>query len=232
MPATDAILQTAFWSAATIAFYLVARFIYQRRRSWWSSPMVLTPFLLIALALKLHESYSQYIRQTHWLLALIGPATVAFAVPIWEQRKLIRDHWPILIVGIFAGSATAMASAWGFAKLLSLDETLRLSLLPRSVSTPFAMPVSARFGGVPELTAIFVIFTGIFGAALGEVLLNLLPLRSVLARGSLFGMGAHGVGTAKAHQIGPEEGAIAGLVMSLAGLLNVFAAPLVVHLLR
>ena len=105
-------------------------------------------------------------------------------------------------------------------------------MLPRSMSTPFAMAVSRDLGGSPELTAVFVVITGVLGAALGEALLLRLPLRSGLARGALMGMGAHGVGTARAYQIGPEEGAIAGLVMVFTGVLNVLAAPLVAQLLR
>jgi putative effector of murein hydrolase len=99
--------------------------------------------------------------------------------------------------------------------------------MPRSISTPFAMVVSGDIGGVPNLTAVFVVITGLFGAAAGQTLLRLLPLRSGLARGALFGMGAHGVGVAKAHEIGREEGSIAGLVMVLVGLTNVLAAPLI-----
>jgi len=94
------------------------------------------------------------------------------------------------------------------------------------------MTVSGDIGGLPELTAIFVVLTGVFGAALGELILALLPLHSAIARGSLFGMGAHGAGVAKATQIGADEGAVAGLVMVLAGVFNVLMAPLVLHLLR
>ncbi len=163
---------------------------------------------------------------------MLGPTTVAFAIPIYEQRALIQRHWPVLATGVLVGSGTAMASAWGLASLLGMSGSLRLSLLPRSLSTPFAMAVSGDIGGVPDLTAVFVVFTGVFGAALGEAVLYCLPLRSVLARGALFGMGAHGAGVAKAHQIGREEGSIAGLVMVMVGLVNVLAAPLLGHVLR
>jgi putative effector of murein hydrolase len=94
------------------------------------------------------------------------------------------------------------------------------------------MAISQNIGGVPDLTALFVVVTGVLGAALGENLLAILPLRSSLARGALFGMGAHGAGVAKARQIGREEGSIAGLVMVLVGLVNVLAAPLLALLLR
>ncbi len=145
---------------------------------------------------------------------------------------MIRRYWPVLLVGVVAGSATAMLSAWGLASVLGLDGPLRLSLLPRSMTTPFAMAVSADIGGEPDLTAVFVIVTGVVGAAMGEVMLLRLPIRSTLARGALLGMGAHGAGTAKAHEIGAEEGSIAGLVMVLVGLLNVLAAPVLAHCLR
>lgn len=229
---SNAALSMVLWSAATILLYLIGKRVYRRWPRWWTTPLAIAPVLLIGLTLACNTSYRDYISGTHWLVTLLGPATVAFAIPIYEQRALIRRHWPVLAIGSLVGSGTAMLSAWGFASLIGLDETLRLSLLPRSISTPFAMTVSGDIGGVPDLTAVFVVFTGVFGAALGEVLLRWLPLRSVLARGALFGMGAHGAGVAKAHQIGREEGSIAGLVMVMVGLLNVLAAPLLAHLLR
>jgi predicted murein hydrolase (TIGR00659 family) len=225
------VIQAVFWSALTIASFWLGKKLHRRLGRWWSSPLVTTPLVLIAVALGLHESYRDYIHETHWLVALLGPATVAFAVPIWEQRALIAKRWPILLAGVVTGSSMAMLSAWGLAELLGLNDSLTLSLLPRSISTPFAMTVSGEIGGVPDLTAVFVVITGVFGAALGEVVLKVLPLRSALARGALFGMGAHGAGVAKAHGLGREEGAVAGLVMVLVGLVNVLAAPLLAYVL-
>ncbi|MDR3641935.1 MAG: LrgB family protein [Humidesulfovibrio sp.] len=221
-----------FWSAATIALYCGARWVNRRRPRWWSSPLTLAPLLLIGLALVLHVGYSEYIRGTHWLVTMLGPVTVAFALPIFEQRAVIRRHWPVLLAGVVTGNAIAMLTAWGLATELHLSGVVRLSLLPRSVSTPFAMTVSGDIGGVPDLTAVFVVLTGICGAMLGELLLAWLPLRSPLARGALFGMGAHGAGVAQARRMGQEEGAIASLVMILAGLSNVLAAPLLAMVLR
>ncbi len=225
-------LVPAFWAAATIAAYLVAKAAHRRHRRLWTSPALLTPTLLLALASALHAGYHDYLRGTHWLLAMLGPATVAFALPIHQQRALIRRHWPALAVGVAAGSTIAIASAWGLASWLQLDPELRLSLLPRSITTPFALSFAADVGGVPELAAVFVVLTGLCGATLGELLLRWLPLRSALARGALFGMGAHVVGVAKARDVGTEEGSVAGLVMVLAGLLNVVAAPLIAHWLH
>lgn len=225
-------LGALFWSAATIGLYYAARWVHRRKGAWWSSPLAIAPLLLIGLAAALHEGYADYIRGTHWLVAMLGPVTVAFALPIFQQRAVIRRHWPVLLAGVLVGDCIAMLSAWGLATALNLSEAVRLSLLPRSVSTPFAMAVSGDIGGIPDLTAVFVVLTGVFGAMLGQLVLALLPLRSALARGALFGMGAHGAGVAQANRVGQEEGAIASLVMILAGLSNVLAAPLLALALR
>lgn len=231
MPLSNPYVAMLFWSAATIILYLAAKRVYRRFPMWWLTPLAVTPLLLMALLMGMNENYRGYFGATHWLVALLGPATVAFAIPIYQQRAIIRRYWPVLLAGVVVGSSSAMLSAWGLAHLLGLNDAISLSLMPRSMSTPFAMTVSGDIGGTPDLTAIFVVITGVFGAALGELMLNWLPIRSALARGALFGMGAHGAGVAKAHQIGSEEGSIAGLVMVLVGLVNVLAAPLIAHLL-
>jgi predicted murein hydrolase (TIGR00659 family) len=228
----DPLAQGIFWSAATIGFYLAAKALYRRWPRWWLTPLAVALALLIILLLCLHTSYPEYIRGTHWLVALLGPATVAFAIPIYEQRDLVSRHWPVLLIGVVVGSMTAMVSSWALASILGLNGTLRLSLLPRSMSTPFAIAVSGEIGGVPDLTAVFVVLTGVIGAAFGEIMLARLPIRSTLARGALLGLGAHGAGTAKANEIGREEGSIAGLVMVLAGLLNVLIGPVLAHWVR
>ncbi len=219
-----------FWPAATIAGYLACRAAYRRRAAWYLSPLLTTPLLLIALAVGLHASYGDYLAGSHVLMAMVGPLTVAFALPIYDQRAVIRRNWLALSVGVGVGSMIAIGSGYGLARLLDFAPELRQSLLPRSVTMPFAMNVSGHVGGIPELTAVFVMITGIAGAAMGDVLLKLLPLRSAMARGALFGMGAHGAGVAKAREVGAEEGSVAGLVMIMAGLANVALGPLIIHL--
>ncbi|MFN5410342.1 LrgB family protein [Bradyrhizobium sp.] len=228
----EPLVQAAVWSLATILLYLLAKRVHRRWPRWWLMPLAVAPALLMIAALARNVSSRDYIRGTHWLVALLGPATVAFAVPIYEQRALIRRRWPLLLAGMVAGSLTAVATSWALAYVLGIDGELRLSLLPRSMSTPFAMEVSGEIGGIPDLTAVFVVLTGIIGAAVGDIVLARLPLRSTLAKGALFGVGAHGAGTARAHQIGREEGAIAGLVMVLVGLMNVALAPLIIQFMK
>lgn len=220
-----------FWLALTVAAYLFSRWLYRRTGRYLLSPLILVPALLLAIAVPLHTAYREYSANTHWLMLVLGPVTVAFAVPIWQQRQLLARHWSALLLGMLAGSVASIASSFGLARALALDSSVTLSLVPRSITTPFAMPLAHDLGGVPELTAVFVMFTGVVGAMLGGVLLKWLPLRSALARGALFGVGAHGAGVSRAHEVGSEEGSVAGLVMVLTGLLNLFAAPLLASLL-
>lgn len=226
------VLSTIVWSAITIGLYLACKRVYGRWQRWWTAPLALTPLLVILVTLFSHTSYQTYIGGTRWLVTLLGPCVVAFAIPIYEKWEVIRKEWPVLVVGAVVGSAVSIASAWMLSSAFGLTTDQRLSLLPRSVSTPFAMDVSRHIGGTPELTAVFVIITGVFGAAFGETLFRWLPISSTIARGALFGAGAHGAGVAKAHEVGREEGSVAGLMMVFMGLLNVVCAPLLAHFMK
>ncbi|MED5090200.1 LrgB family protein, partial [Pseudomonas aeruginosa] len=166
--------QALFWLAATVGGYLLSRQLYRRVKWYWLSPIVFVPVLLYALAIPTHTRYADYARDTNWLVALLGPATVAFAIPIWQQRELLMRHWPALLAGMFAGTAVAIGSSWALAQALALDGQVTLSLLPRSITTPFAMEMSHDLGGVPELTAAFVMITGVFGVDLGAALERML----------------------------------------------------------
>ncbi|PTX91562.1 LrgB family protein [Opitutus sp. ER46] len=221
MPAS---LAPVLWAAVTLGIYAASRAAYARFRRWWLSPLLTTWVACGALLIVCHTSYHEYLRGTHWLVTLLGPATVAFAIPIYEQRATIVRHWPVLLAGVVAGSVIAVGVSWWLAGLFQFSPQVRASLLPRSITTPFAIEMSATVGGVPALTASFTAVTGLFGAAVGESLLVALPLRSAFARGASFGMAAHGAGVAKARELGAEEGAVAGLVMVIAGLLNVLGA--------
>ncbi|QWT45488.1 LrgB family protein [Azospira inquinata] len=218
------------WFAFTVALYLGMKALYQRYSKWWLMPMLAVPVVLIVCLLLSHQSFSVYFADTRWLVWMLGPATVAFAVPIYEYRQLILRHWLALAVGVVAGITAAVTSSIFLARLFGLSPALQASLAPRSVSTPFAMAVAPQLGGSSDLTAVFVVLTGVFGMLLGELMLALLPLRSRLARGALFGASSHGAGTAKAMEIGQEEGVVSSLVMMISGVATVFAEPLIAHL--
>ena len=219
------------WVAAacfvlTIVFYAVGKRLYARFRQPWLTPLVIVPAMLAAVVLAMRIPYSVYFADTRWLMWLLGPATVAFALPIYEYRDLMRRHWISLAAGVTVGIVVAVGGSLLLARLLHLAPDVARSLMTRSVSTPFALAVSDQIHAPKQLTALFVIATGVCGMLLGELVLAFLPLRSRLARGAMFGAAAHGVGTAKARELGSEEGVIASLTMMIAGVVMVLLAPL------
>nr|WP_320131345.1 LrgB family protein [uncultured Holophaga sp.] len=225
-------LRPIAWGLATPLAYAVSRRFARMHPRWYTSPLLLTWLLCFVPALALHARYRDYLAGTHWLLALLGPATMCFAVPIYEQRQLIRRHWGVLLIGTATGSALGVGTSLLLAHLLGLSTVLRLSVLPRSITTPFALDFTRIVGGRPELTATCVVLTGLLGGSLGELLMGWLPLKSAFARGAMFGMGAHTVGTVKAREVGEVEGAVAGLIMVMAGILCVLTAPVLALVLR
>ncbi len=216
----------------TIVLYAASRRLHRRYPRAWLSPVILVPVVLISGLLLAHISYAQYAVLSHWLVWLLGPATVAFAVPIYDQRDTIRRHWLPLVVGVVVGMSVAMASSLALARFFDLPAVVARSLAVRSISTPFALVAAPAIGGRADLAAVFVVLTGVAGMMLGQLLLAVLPLRSTLARGALFGVGAHAVGTATARARDHEEGVIASLTMIVAGILMVFATPLLAPLIQ
>jgi len=215
------------WSGVTVGCYLAARTLYRRWRQWWLMPLAITPLMIGVVLVVAHVPFAQYRTGTHWLTWLLGPAVTAFAIPMYDERALIARRWRELLLGTVTGSVVAIGSGWALASLVGIDGALRLTLLPRSISTPFAMELSASIGGVPELTAMFVVITGVLGAVLGEIVLARGWLRSPIALGAMFGVAAHAAGTAHAHKLNPEVGAVAGVAMVLTGILNVLLTPLI-----
>ncbi len=224
-------LRAIAWSLATLLVFGAARRVHRQWPHPLLAPILVTPLVVGLAILATRTAYADYFAGTRWLVWLLGPAIVAFAVPVWQQRALVRAHWPVLVAGMLAGSIAAIASGWMLALLLGLDDALLRSLLPRSISTPFAMEVARDIGGIPGLTAVFVIITGLIGALAGELMLARIGARTALARGAAYGVAAHAIGTARALQEDEREGAIAGLSMVLTGVLNVLAAPLLAMLL-
>jgi len=210
----------------TVALYFASKALYARFRSPWLTPLLAVPAVLASIVVIARIPYAVYFQDTRWLMWLLGPATVAFAVPIYEYRELLKRHWISLTVGVTVGIVVAVGGSLALSKLLHLSPELQRSLMTRSVSTPFALAVSDKIHAPKDLTALFVIATGVCGMLFGEIVLALVPLRTRLARGALFGAAAHGVGTAKARELGSEEGVVASLTMMIAGVVMVLLAPL------
>ena len=152
-----------------------------------------------------HISYQDYIGETHWLLWLLGPATIAFAVPVYEN---LHHPPPPLAVADRRGNdggAGGGVQLGVLARLLTLPEEVQRSLAVRSITTPFALEAAKQMGGQPDLVALFVVITGVFGMAVGDILFLRLAVRS---REAGFGASSHGAGTARAYELGPQEGVV------------------------
>ncbi len=224
-------LMATLWLLITIALYFAVKQVHRRYRRQWLAPVIVVPLILIAVLLCAHIPYAAYASRSHWLSWMLGPATIAFAIPIFDYRDTIRRHWLPLTVGVIVGMSVAVLSSVLLSRLMHLPEALERSLAVRSISTPFAMIAAPELGGAADLAAIFVVVTGVCGMIVGEWLLAFLPVRTAMAKGALFGAGAHAAGTATAHSRSSDEGVIASITMIVAGVLMVIAAPLLTTLL-
>lgn len=211
---------------ATLLAYIVAFRIYQ-----WSgfnplaNPVAIAVALLVTLLVITDTPYRTYFDGAQFVHFLLGPATVALAVPLYDQRQRLARLALPLMLGLVAGVATAIVSAVGIAWALGASRETLLSLAPKSVTTPIAMGIAEKIGGLPSLTAVFVILTGMFGAIIARPLLNALGTQSHTARGYAVGVAAHGIGTARAFQVSEQMSAFAGLAMGLTALVTALVAP-------
>ena len=176
-------------------------------------------------------SYATYFESAHLLHFLLGPATVALAIPLARELPLLRRLALPITAGLVAGNLTAILSAIFLGKVLGGSAAVTLSLAPKSVTTPIAMGISEKIGGQPSLTAILVIATGVIGAMLGPVVLTRLGALQPAVRGTAMGVGCHGLGTARIYQESSEAGAFSGLAMGLSGLLTSLFLPFLVRVL-
>ena len=193
---------------------------------------VLIAVILIAGVLSLSRiDYRTYFDGAQFVHFLLGPATVALAVPLYNQFQEVRRSALALVVALLVGSAASALSAVALVWAFGGSAATILSMAPKSVTSPIAMGVSEQIGGLPSLTAVFVIITGIVAASLGTWVLNLVRVKDWRARGFGMGVAAHGIGTARALQVNEVAGAFAGLGMGLNGLATALLLPTLYHLI-
>jgi putative effector of murein hydrolase len=222
-------LHAAFDLLATCGAYFAAKALYRRHPRPWLSPLLLAPATLLLLVSA--SSYAQYAHATHALAWMLGPATVAYAYPIHQRRGIIQRYPLTVGAGVLCGLTLGLATSWGLGHLFALPPQLQQSLLPRSVSTPFAIVASADFGGTPAITVLCVLATGFIGMLSGESVHAWLGLRTRLARGAAWGAAAHAIGCAAAYERGAEVGAVASLTMVISGVAMTLLAPALARLL-
>jgi predicted murein hydrolase (TIGR00659 family) len=216
----------------TLCAYVFAQWVYARcGMSPLANPVAIAIAIISVVLVAAGMSYQRYFAGAQFVHFLLGPATVALAVPLARQVPRLRRSLFPLACALLAGCVTAIVSAVAVAALLGAGSSLARTIAPKSATTPIAMAVSEHLGGIPALTAVLVIGTGIFGAITARFLLNFLRIESHAARGLALGVAAHGIGTARAFQVSPEMGAYAGLGMGLNGVLTALLAPWLVPLL-
>jgi predicted murein hydrolase (TIGR00659 family) len=216
----------------TLGAYVCAQWIYARcRYSPLANPVAIAIALVCAALAVSGMSYRDYFSGAQFVHFLLGPATVALAIPLARQVPRLRRSLLPLICGLLCGSVTAIVSSVVLIEWLGGSAALAATLGPKSATTPIAMAVSQKLGGIPALTAVLVIATGIFGAVSARFLFNWMRIGSPEVRGYALGVASHGIGTARAFQVSPEMGAFAGLAMGLNGILTALLAPWLVPLL-
>ncbi len=216
---------------ATLVAYQAAYWIYQKARmNPLANPVALSVAMLVALLWFTGTPYPVYFDGAQFVHFLLGPATVALAVPLYANLATLKKNLVPLCGALLAGSVVAAGSAVGIGWLLGASRETLLSLAPKSVTTPIAMGIAEKLGGLPSLTAVLVVTTGILGAVLARGTLDLLRIGDPAVRGFAVGVAAHGIGTARAFQVSETMGAFAGLAMGLNGLLTAFLFPLLLRL--
>ncbi|NDV89714.1 LrgB family protein [Alteromonas sp. 345S023] len=220
-------LQGMFWLTITLIAYIVGLAIHRRCYGHPAAhPLIVTVLLVAAVLMLTHTSVQKYqvsAQLLHWLL---GPVTVALALPIYRQWAQLKHYGWRLIVSICAGGVIAPLLAWYSLWVFSAPTALQLTILAKSITTPLAMEATRQIGGIPALAAVFVIVTGIVGSVLSGWVFRLFNVQSTDAQGIALGTVAHGIGTARAIHMGEDVAAMATLALCINGIATALVLPL------
>jgi len=221
------------WLTATLfAYWIGDRCFRAAGRQSWANPVMVAVALLAVLLELTGTSYQTYFEGAQFVHFMLGPATVALGMPLFDNLHRVRKALLPLLAALTAGSLTAVVSVLVIAKATGLSPVMMASLAPKSTTAPVAIGIAEGLGGEPTITAVLVLLTGIFGAIIATPLLNLLKIHDWRARGLSVGVAAHGIGTARAFQVNETAGAFAGIGMGLNAVLTAIIAPLVLHLFQ
>ena len=220
------------WLTVTLLAYAAAdRFSAGSGRHPLANPVLHAVWIMAAILWLTGTSYRTYFEGAQFVHFLLGPATVALAIPLYEHRRLVLRSLVPMGLSLLAGSLTALTSAILIASFLGAPPAVLVSLAPKSVTAGVAMGITETLGGDPALTAVLVILTGILGAIVVTPLMDLLRIRDWRARGFAAGLASHGIGTARAFQVNPVAGTFAGIAMGLNALVTALLLPLVLRIL-
>ena len=216
-----------FHLTLTLAAFQIASFVFEKGgRNPLLNPVLGAVALVVALLALTGTDYFTYFEGAQFVHFLLGSATVALAIPLYRQWHHVRASWLAIGASMLTGSLAAIITAVATLWFAGSSEALMATIAPKSVTAPVAMGIAGELGGLPSLTAVLVIVSGIFGAMFGPLLLNLIGVKDWRARGLAIGTARHGIGTARALQVNETAGAFSGLAMGLNAMATALLLPL------
>ena len=215
----------------TIIIFIGMTFLYRRFTYPLLLPILTTTIILVVVLSFSGVSYDTYMSGAKWIDAMLGPAVVGMAYPLYIQREKIIKNKVTIILGVTVAMLSGLISIVIIAKLMSFEEFLQKSLLPKSITSPIAMPISESIGGIPTLTAVFVILAGLIGALAGPFLFKLFHIDTAISRGISIGSASHGIGLSKLSEYGEETMTMGSVAMTLSAILGAFICPIFAFLI-
>ncbi|MGA3677689.1 LrgB family protein [Lysinibacillus agricola] len=214
----------------TIVLFVLFTKLYQRFPHPLMIPLVTTTIVSVIILLVFNVPYSTYMEGGEWLQKMLGPAVVALAYPLYNQRTIIIKYKYSILSGIFIAMITGLVTIFVMLKWIGVNDTWMLTALPKSLTTPVGMQVSETIGGIPPLTAVFVMLAGFVGAIIGPLVIKYGNIDSAVSRGVAVGSASHGVGLVKLREYGEQELSVGSLSMGLSAIIGAFLCPLFVYL--
>lgn len=217
--------------ALVVGTYIAATILYKKTRLSLLHPLLTSIFVIIVILEFLDIEYASFQQGSHLIHFMLGPSVVALGYVLFEQMKYLKGNVVSILTSVFVGAIVGIISVIAIGKLMGADQSLIATLQPKSVTTPIAMGISEKNGGIPSLTAVIVVAVGIFGSIVGPAVMKVLGIESRIAKGLALGASSHGVGTAAAIQLGAVEGALSGLAIGLMGIMTAILVPVISYLL-
>ncbi|WP_338788907.1 LrgB family protein [Metabacillus sp. FJAT-53654] len=211
----------------TIVIYLLMKQFYNRYTYSLLVPIFTSSLLVAGLLLVTNTSYITYMSGAKWLDELLGPAVVALAIPLYDHRDIVKRNSLTIFISVIVGAIVGMVSGIILGMISRINKELIFSIAPKSVTTPIAMEISEFVGGAPALAAVYVMVAGISGAMFGPYLMKVCNIKHSISKGIGFGTASHGIGTARALEIGNVEGALSSISMTLSAIFTSFLCPII-----
>lgn len=220
-----------FGMALSLGVYWLGHLLQRKIKHPLMNPLLFCILVIIPVLLALDIEYDTYYYGAKYLTYFLTPATICFAVPLYRQLQVLKKNVAAVAAGIAGGCLAHLLTVVGLAALCGLDETIRASLLPKSVTTAIALGISEEIGGIQSITVVGVCFAGTLGAVIGPTLFSLFGIREPVAQGLAMGTASHAVGTSRAVELGEVQAAMSSLAIVVTGLLTVVLLPLVIKYL-